>query len=146
MSVFLNREAIMATVRAMKTEPVAVPAWGGTVHVRELSASELDAFEASFAEERQAALNAGKAYKPNVRGRMLVACICDAQGKPLFLQGDETIVGNMAGHELEGLVTVADRLNRFTKVHREILEKKYEAAGEPGSASGSPSPGESPTL
>jgi hypothetical protein len=141
----LNREAIMATVRTLKSEAVAVPAWGGTVHVRELSASELDAFEASFAEERQAAVDAGRAYKPNVRGRMLVACICDAQGQPVFLKGDETIVGNMAGHELEGLVTVADKLNRFTKVHKEILEKKYEAAGAPASASASPLPGESPT-
>lgn len=141
----LNREAIMATVRTLKTEPVAVPAWGGTVHVRELSASEFDAFEASFAEERQAALDTGVAYRPNVRGRMLVACICDAQGNPVFLKGDETLVGGMAAHELEGLVTVADRLNRFTKVHKEILEKKYEAAGGSAPASGSPSSGESPT-
>lgn len=133
----LNRDSIMATVRTLKHEPVGVPAWGGTVHVRELSAAELDAFEASFAEERQKALDAGVPYKPNVRGKMLVACISDAQGKPIFLPGDEAVVGKMAAHELEGLVTVADRLNRFTKVHREILEKKYEAAGVTASASDS---------
>lgn len=135
----LNRDAILATIRDLKSEPVAVPAWGGTVHVRELSAADLDAFEASFAEERQKALDAGRPYKPNVRGKMLVACISDAQGKPIFLPGDEAIVGSMAAHELEGLVTVADRLNRFTKVHREILEKKYEAAGAIESVSDSPS-------
>lgn len=135
----LNRDQIMSSVRTqLKSEPVAVPAWGGTVHVRELSAADLDAFEASFAEERQKAVDKGETYRPNVRGRMLVACVCDAQGQPIFLQGDESIVGGMAAHELEGLVTVADRLNRFTKVHRQILEKKYEATGGTASASESP--------
>lgn len=138
----LNRDAIMATVRQLKSEPVAVPAWGGTVHVRELSASDLDAFETSFAEERQKALNEGVPYRPNVRGRMLVACICDAQGNPIFLKGDEELVGKMAAHELEGLVTVADRLNRFTKAHQQALEKKFETAGGSESASGLPLSGE----
>lgn len=141
MSKFLNRDDIMATMRTLKSEPVAVPAWGGTVHVRELSAADLDAFESSFAEERQKAVDAGVPYRPNVRGKMLVACICDAKGESVFLKGDEEVVGRMAAHELEGLVQVADRLNRFTKVHREILEKKYEAAGDTASASASPSSG-----
>jgi hypothetical protein len=141
----LTRDAIMATVRTLKSEPVSVPAWGGTVHVRELSANELDTFESSFAEERSKAIKDGVTYRPNVRGRMLVACICDAQGNPIFLRGDEKLVGDMAAHELEGLVTVADRLNRFTKSHQEALEKKFETAGGSDSASASPSPGESPT-
>jgi len=134
----LNRDQIMATVRELKSEPVAVPAWGGTVHVRELSAIEVDALEASFQEERQKAIDAGVKYKPNVRGKTLVACISDAQGQPIFLPGDEAIVGKMASHELSGLCETADRLNRSSKAQRDALEKKYETTGGTASPSGSP--------
>lgn len=139
----LNRDQIMASVRSLKSEPVAVPAWGGTVHVRELSATELDAIETAFAEERQKAVSAGVPYKPNVRGKMLAACISDAQGQPIFFAADEGIIGGMAAHELSGLCETADRLNRQSKAQRDALEKKFEAAGGSDSASGSPPKSES---
>jgi len=138
----LKRDDILGAGRELKKQEVKVPAWGGNVMVRELSASEQDAFEASFAEERQKAIDAGVPYKPNVRGKMLVACVCDDQGKQIFQAGDEKAIGDMPAHELEPVINVADQLNKFTKVHKEILEKKYAATGASASATGSASSGE----
>lgn len=130
----LTREQILASKTQRKRIPVIVPAWGGRVFVRELSAAEMDLFEASFAEERQAAEKAGKTYKPNVRAKMLVACVCTEDGEAVFQPGDEVTLSEFAAHEIEAAVVTADRINHFTKAHREELEKKYETAGEGGSA------------
>lgn len=140
------REQILATETGCATEAVMVPAWGQTVHVKELSASDQDALEMSFSDERDKAKEEGKAYKPNVRAKTIVACVCDATGQPIFQAIDEAMIGNMAVHKLEGLLTVIDRLNRLSESHKKKLEKKYEVAGDTEPASGSPGSGESKTL
>jgi hypothetical protein len=141
----LSRQQIIGNKRACKMVEIAVPHWGGNVMVKELTGSELDAFEAGMAKEYEKAMKGGKEYKPNVRALILLCCICDAEGKPIFEEGDQEALGNLPAWQIEALIDNADQLNRITAKYKESLEKKYAKAGGSASATVSRTDGESPT-
>lgn len=139
------REKILGTIRVARLEPVLVPAWNDKVWVKELEADEKDSFEASLAEDRQKALDAGVAYKPRVRARMLLWCVRDERGAPVFLPEDEPSLAKMIAHELEPVINKVEELNKFRDGHRDKFEKKYATAGGGATPADSPGSGESST-
>jgi hypothetical protein len=138
-----TREQILGNKRAAKMVPVDVPFWGGgRVYIRELTGKEQDAFEATLAAEYEKAKKGGKEYTPNVRGQIVVACVCNEDGKCILEPDDADVVGNMPAWQLESIVDNADQLNRFTSKYKESLEKKYATRGASASVAGSPTDGD----
>jgi hypothetical protein len=140
----LSREAILGQKRPPRMEEIAVPHWGGNVFVKELSAADVDAFEAAMQEEASKKKD-GQEYRPNVRGRVLVLCICDGEGKPILKPGDEEAMGDMPKWQIDALIDAAFRLNRLSEAYEKGLEKKYARRGDGASPADSPGSGESET-
>lgn len=82
---------------------VAVPEWGGDVHVRAISGAERDAFELAITPPH------GK--PENIRAHLVVLCACDAEGAPLFTRADLAAVGALEARALDRIATVARQVN-----------------------------------
>lgn len=104
----LDRAAILS-VTALPVEPVEVPEWGGTVHVRTLTGIERDAFEASTVRVRKDGKT--EPNMTNLRGRLVALVLCDASGKRLFSDDDAPELGRRSAAALERILKVARRLN-----------------------------------
>ncbi|MCS6297166.1 MAG: hypothetical protein H8K09_13100 [Nitrospira sp.] len=92
----LNRQQILDS-DDRRTERVAVPEWGGEVLIRGLSGTDRDEFEASLqvknGKKRDVNLR-------NVRAKLVVLCLVDETGKPLFSIEDIQRLGNKSAAAL----------------------------------------------
>jgi hypothetical protein len=140
----LTRDEILGNKRPPKMEPVRIPHWGdGGVYVKELSAGDVDAFEAAMQEEAKKSKDGE--YRPNVRGRVLALCLCDGEGKPIFKPEDADALGEFPKWQIDALIDAAFRLNRLSEAYEKGLEKKYARRGDGASPADSPGSGESET-
>lgn len=103
----LNREAILSA-QDTKAEEVAVPEWGGTVRVRMMTGRERDEFE----REQYEIARMGQ-LGDNMRARLLVRCLVDAENRPLFTADDVQALGEKSSAALERVARVARRLNKL---------------------------------
>lgn len=90
-----------------KTTDIEVPEWDGTVRLREMSAAQRDAFDASTVKI------VGKKVIPNLensRAKLLAMCIVDEEGNPMFTV-DELSERNAS--VLDGLSEAARKLNKL---------------------------------
>lgn len=104
----------------IKSERVAVPEWGGDVLVRGLTGAQRDAWESSLTVRK------GKIMVPNMtnfRARLVVMCVVDETGKPVFHQGDVDQLAGKSGAALDRLYDVAARLSGITEGDVEDLAK-----------------------
>lgn len=112
----LNRDEILSK-KGGKLIELAVPEWGGTVNLREMTASERDAFE-------QASLDkSGTAKLINIRARLASISLCDADGKRLFSEADIHILGELPASALDRIFDASMRLNKISKSDVDDLEK-----------------------
>ena len=112
----LSRDEILAK-KGGKVIELTVPEWGGTVHLREMTASERDAFE-------QASLDkSGSARLVNIRARLASVSISDASGKRLFADSDIQSLGELPASALDRIFDAAMRLNKISKADVDELEK-----------------------
>jgi hypothetical protein len=112
----LGREDILSK-KGGKLIELEVPEWGGTVHLREMTASERDAFE-------QASLDkSGSARLLNIRARLASISLCDAGGKRLFSEGDIPSLGELPASALDRIFDASMRLNKISKADVDELEK-----------------------
>lgn len=91
--------------------PVNVKEWNGTVYVRVMSVGEMEAYQREFAEKRE--------KMENWRSKLLVSCLCDASGKPLFTK-------DQIGKLEEKSVKVMSRLFDMAMKHNAVTEKDVE--------------------
>lgn len=109
---------------------VAVPEWGGAVYVKTLTGAEKDSFEQEISfseEEREEAKKAGKkCMVDNFRARLLVRCLCDADGNKLFDYDDVAVLGAKSAKALERCFEAAGELNALSKKDLEKLEKNSD--------------------
>ena len=113
----LNAEMILAASDIKsKVVPVEVPEWGGTVHLRVMTAGERDAHELEW----MAAKEKGGGVS-DFRTKLLVRCLCDSAGKRIFTDA-----------QIEGLkqksADVVDRLWKQSMVVNKLTEAAVEAA------------------
>lgn len=128
----LDRNAILATPD-LPIEPVDVPAWGGVVYVRGLSAAGRDAYEASLSRiEGVGKKQTRVADLSNVRAKLLARCVCDQAGELLFTDADIEALGAKSAEALEPLIEKAQALSGMTERDVERLEGNSETA--PGDA------------
>jgi hypothetical protein len=108
----LSKEAILAA-DDLPREVVSVPEWGGVVHVRTMTGTDRDAFEASLINRESG--ESGPFSKDqrmhNVRARLVALTLCDESGERLFLDGEIDALGRKSARALDRVFAVAQRLN-----------------------------------
>lgn len=107
----LTRESILAS-EDLKREEIKVPEWGGSVYVRTMTAGERDEFEIAHS------LNPEK----DVRARLAVATVCDADGVLLFTPADIAKLTRKSAAPLDRIFARAMKLNRISAADIEELK------------------------
>jgi hypothetical protein len=125
----LSRADILSSAD-LPTEDLYVPEWNGTVRVRTLSGAERDAFEAASVQARG---NNRSVNLANLRARLAVLCLVDADGNRLFSDLDAVGLGMKSAKALARVYDVAARLNGLTAEDAEELAKNSD--GGPNAAS-----------
>ena len=110
----INRDQILAR-RSVKPalEPVDEPELGGTVHVRMMTGSQRDRFEALHT------ANPGA----NPRARLAAFTLCDEEGKPLFTEADVPALGELPSSAFDRIFPAAVRINGLGPKEIEDLGK-----------------------
>lgn len=103
----LNREEILSK-KDLKKEKVFVEEWGGDVIVSEMSGAERDAWEQWMSRKKKGEI------VQNIRARLVVASVVDANGNRIFADEHIEKVGELSSNALEKVCEVADRLNGLT--------------------------------
>jgi hypothetical protein len=78
----LRAAILAANDRPVSAEPIPVPEWGVSFHVRALSLHEMEAMRAEFAE-----------LKEIPPARWVIALACDAEGERIFAPSDAALLG-----------------------------------------------------
>jgi hypothetical protein len=126
-----TRDTILQA-RNARLEPMESPEFGGTVYVRAMSGTERDAFEDETYKVNGKSVELNRR---NGRARLLVRCLCDAEGKRLFTDADAQALGEQPAYLLDPLYAKALRLNGFTASDVEELAKNSETGPSAGSGS-----------
>jgi hypothetical protein len=130
----LSRDDILKA-EDLVTEEVDVPEWGGTVTVRGLTGRERDEFEASVLEQRGKRMVTNTA---NVRAKLAVKCVIDADGDRVFADTDANALGEKSGAAIDRVFAVASRLSGLGDSDVENLAADFGKAAGNGSRSSSP--------
>jgi hypothetical protein len=144
MSDHLELAASAAAILAVEdrgTEIVDVPEWGMAVRVLGMTGRERDRFEASILERR------GRVEVPNVdniRAKVCVWCIVDADGKRLFHDGQADELGAKSGAAIDRIYKVAARLSGIGQDDIEEMARALEENPFGGPSSGSANGSEPP--
>lgn len=112
----LDRAALARISR--RVESVAVPEWGGTVCIREISISEKDSLEASYDTS-----NKSGAWWQDFRAKLLILCICDEQGNRLYQDEELQQVSQLPAGGASRVWEAAATLNKLRKDDQEQTEK-----------------------
>ena len=93
----------------IKIEEVAVPEWGGSVHIKVMNATQRDEFE-TFVYNRQ-----DQKDLSGMRVLLCKLCICDTEGKRMF-QSDNDVkaLTNKSGSALMVVFQAAQKLNALS--------------------------------
>jgi hypothetical protein len=110
----LTRDQIIAAADA-KSEVVNVPEWGGDVHVKVMTGTERDAWEASILDADD------KVSKKQFRAKLLVQTLVDEQGKRLFTEADLDALSAKNANAITRLYEKASKLNALTKEDEDQL-------------------------
>lgn len=113
----LSKASILAA-QDLPRETVNVPEWGGDVTVATMTGTERDTFEQELSDDKD---------NPIFRARVLVRCLTDEAGKPLFTADDIEALSSKSAKALDRLYTVAKRLNGIGKDEQEELRKNLSA-------------------
>ena len=118
----LSKEQILKA-EDIKKELVSVPEWGGDVYVRMLTGAQRDAYEASMINQRS---KSREMNLVNLRARLCVLCIVDADGKRLFDDTEIVKLGNKSASALDKVFTAAQKLNGISAEDIEELAKNSD--------------------
>jgi hypothetical protein len=121
----LSRSNFLA-YKDLPREEVQVPALGGSVFVRTLSAGEWDQFETVNVKVK------GKDF----RARIVVATACDESGVDIFRVEDLAPLSKLAKTALDPIVEAALRINALTEKANEDGEKNSGSAPTTASVGG----------
>lgn len=139
------REKLQAVAKRLNREPVDVPEWaddlgGEQLLLQELSGADRDRYEASrMTVSFDAKGNADRKLNlANIRARLVVLSLVDADGKRVLSDADAAWLGQASGLVLDRLFEVASRLSGIGRDAEEDAEKNSEKASGGGSSAGSP--------
>jgi len=108
----LDRKSIFKAVD-IDIKEVSVPEWGGAICVRGLTARERDHFETSIG---------STANLDNLRARLVVLSICDADGERIFKDSDAIELGKKNAQVVNRLFDIARSMSGMTDADVQDLE------------------------
>lgn len=120
--VFLDRSAIL-TSPDVQTEELNVPEWGGWLRVRGLTGKQRDEYETSIT------IGKGKNQEintRNARAKLVVMCLVDEAGQPLFSRQDVVALGEKSAAALQRVFDVARRLSGLSEEDMEELTETFD--------------------
>lgn len=128
----LDRDTILSKT-ALKREVVDVPEWGGTIHVRELTAGERTRYEVGMSDMVQ-----GEQTDPikkvqrfiDMRARIASMACVNEDGSRMFKDDDITALNQLSGNVLDRISSVVLRLSGYTLAEQEKLKKNSMAQDE----------------
>ena len=131
---YLSRDEILAA-DDLRAEDVKVPEWGGVVRVRELTGTELDAYQASMMSLRD-----GETIPEmgNMRAKLVTRAIVGDDGEPMFTELDIGRLGQKSGVALQRVYEVAARLSGLSAASEDEATANLEPDQTAGSSSSSP--------
>lgn len=128
----LNKDQILAAAD-IQTEEVEVPEWGGSVIVKALSGAERDSYEELIL--RKGTSGKFEMVFPNMRAKLLVKTLVDADLKPIFTDKDVKALGEKNAEVLDRLFEVASRLSGISREDVDELAKNSGSAQNGSSGS-----------
>lgn len=118
MTALLSKDQI-TQIRALPTEDVEVPEWGGTVRVRSLSAGERDDFEAAVVRTKGKDVQVNR---KNLRARLVAMCLVGDDGKTRLLSDEDVVpLSYQSAAAVERVFAVAQRLSGLAPADVEQL-------------------------
>lgn len=117
---FLGRDAILGA-DDFEYEVVNIPSWGGKVRVRPLNAKQRSQIEGQMAHIAQAK----KGYEKlgDAALRMVVWCVVDEQGQPIFTEQD---VSALAKKSSKPILHLRDVITRISGMEKESVDEAEE--------------------
>ena len=118
----LSRDAFLRPA-AVEIVEVPAPEMGGSVYVRGITARDRSRFETQFQ------LSSGKSSKKRmqeIRERLVVACLCDADGELLLTEADIEAVGKQPAPVIERIVEAAQAVCGMSNRDVEDIAKNSE--------------------
>jgi len=118
----LSRDAFLRPA-AVEIVEVPAPEMGGSVYVRGMTARDRSRFETQFQ------LSSGKSSKKRmqeIRERLVVACVCDANGELLLTEADIEAVGKQPAPVIERIVEAAQAVCGMSNRDVEDIAKNSE--------------------
>lgn len=125
MGKYLTKDDILGA-DDLKHEEVAVPEWGGTVRVYELSGTERSQYQASLI-EMDTEGKSSRVVLENADVRLAALSIRDERGERLFSLADVEALGRKSARALNRVVEVAQKLSALRKKDVEELVGKSGA-------------------
>lgn len=116
----LTRDQILAASDLPISEPIHVPEWGGYVHVRSMTAGEKDDFELWAFEAAQKKV---PDRNRQMRARMVIACVVDADGKHLFGPDDARLLAAKSNNAVSRVTDAISKHNLLDPKERRALAK-----------------------
>ncbi len=105
MSIILNREAILAAGKNFATDEVAVPEWGGSIKIRELSADKAIELGALVSKDEKQAMVL-----------WVIAAVVDEAGNAVFTEADCSALGAMPAGPILKIGKAAIKLSNLANV------------------------------
>jgi hypothetical protein len=118
----LNAADIAAAIaRDFKVVTLNIPAWGGDVNLRTMTAEQRDAYSASIRVDPE-----DKPNMANFRARLVARCLCDRDGKRLYDDPEKAAkeIGAGSSPTIELMFDAARKLNGLTDDDIDELVKK----------------------
>ena len=102
---YLSKEQIVAATD-VKTIDIAIPEWGGTVRVKNLTALEREQFIRDTQEK--------KLDLSRTKIAWVARCLVDEQGRPIFSEGEVELLGAKSAKALDRVVDAIESINALT--------------------------------
>ena len=129
------RSKILAAQDTTK-EAVSVPEWGldDGLFIKTLSAKDRDGWETSLVSIDPNG-KTRRVNMANMRARLVVRCLVDAEGKRVFGDDDAEALGEKSAAVVARLFDTAQRVNALSKAEVQALEKNSVSSQADASAS-----------
>ena len=113
--------------RDLRREIVAIPEWGGSLYVQEMTALQRDRFE-------EWVLNKGDNSPKGTRVAIIINTVVDEDGQPMFSDLDAADLGNKPADIIDRIAGVGLKLSGMSDAVVEEERKNSEAVLEDGSS------------
>ena len=119
---FLSRDAILGA-DDFEYESVNLPEWGGEVRVRAMTAQQRARWEGQMAEIHQS--NKGFEKFGQAAIQIVVWCVVDEDGKPVFTDKDVAALGRKSSAPISRIREVVMRLSKMGPDDVEAAEEDF---------------------